>query len=103
MTVNEVRSKLLELKTQAAGPRTVEFVCDNQKYFLTDVEKGPSEFKIIVTRKNYRTLPIDNFLELLSTGNQNSALAIFNTDKGGENKAVSGFYLSDATIEIAGA
>jgi len=103
MTVNEVRAKLVELKTQAGSPRTVEFVCDNQKYFLTDIEKGPAEFKIIVSRKNYKTLPAESFIELLGTGNQNSAFSIFNTDKGGAQKSVSGFYLSDATIEIAGA
>ncbi|GAB4013696.1 MAG: hypothetical protein Fur0010_10810 [Bdellovibrio sp.] len=102
MTLNEVRSKVMELKSQAQDQRTIEFVCDNQKYFLTDIEKNPNQFKIVVTRKKYCELSAESFLELLATGNTNAPLTIFNQDKGGNEKSVTGFYLSDHAIEIAG-
>ena len=102
MTLNEVRNKVIELKNQSKGQRTIEFFCDNQKYFLTDVEKNPNHFKVVVTRKNYREMSAESFLELLNTGNTSASVTIFNLDKGGNEKSISAFYLSDHAIEIAG-
>ncbi len=102
MTVAEVKKKLEELSSQK-NLSEVEFVCDNQKYFLSTVTKGPQEFSIAVTRKNHRTLDLKDFIHILNSGNAQANCTILNSDKGGEAKAIENFYLSSSAIEIAGA
>jgi hypothetical protein len=102
MTVGELKTRINELAhTGTLKSQSVEFVCDNQKYFLVAPEKDTLFFKLKLSRHNYFPLPWSNFLETLGTGNDGAAVELYNVDKSSGPHQVTKLYVSDSALEIS--